>query len=319
MIKARIHRVDNREFLCKNLDTGEKIVVGAKGTVHKSGGMVVGDYVFLEQQGDAYRVLRREPRHNEIYRILQREGKKKISASNVDYLVIVCSVSKPPYKRGFIDRYLVRAEQWEIPPLVIFNKMDSYGGEDFDLPFELHRLSYRNIPYFLISSKGREFPSPVPRELYGDESQLKEILSRKVALFIGQSGVGKSTCISALSGGMFNLKNNRVGKSGKGKHTTTWSEILEIGSLTLIDSPGIRSFSLDDIREEELLTFFPVLREMATQCEFSNCTHEVTSHGCFFYQSGVFRDEREEKIILSYLETYRRLFAEISQIPSWRK
>ena len=199
--------------------------------------------------------------------------------------------------------------------------MDQHSdGNDFDLAFELERLQYRNIPCFQtsLSSKGEEVEFSLVGRAQGME-KLKLVLAHKMALFMGQSGVGKSTLISALSEGKIALKSGQVGMSGKGKHTTTWSEVVESDTLTLIDSPGIRSFSLDDIREEELLEFFPELLAISTKCQFSNCGHLTSSRGCAFYGAETFSSQRERKVVLSYLDSYHRLLSEVSKIPSWQK
>ena len=260
IILAQVYRTYGREFICKRLDTHEKVNAKALAKLGRGEDLVVGDQVKLvPEKGnkESYCIVELLPRKNEVYRLLPRERKKKVSASNVDYLVIMSSVSKPLYKRGFVDRYLIRSEQWNIPALIVFNKMDEYDGKSFDLVFELERFAYRNIPCFQISSKGLPFTTGFGSHKPLGEQDFEQTLRNKSALFMGQSGVGKSTFISRLSGGSVDLRRGEVGKKGKGKHTTTWSEMVESGNFTLIDSPGIRSFSLDDIKDRELMGFFP--------------------------------------------------------------
>ena len=316
MLKGRVYRVDGRDFTCRVPASGDWVRARALGNLLKDGGVVVGDYVEMVRRGEEFSITKVLPRSNEVYRILVREQKRKVSASNIDYLVIVCSVSGPPYKRGLLDRYLVRAEQWDIRPLVVFNKMDQYV-DSFDLRFELARLSYLEVPCFQVSSKGGDFSS-VGEDSLGKEA-LRERLCHQTALLLGQSGVGKSSLISMLSGGKIVLKSSCLGRPGKGQHTTSWSEIVESGSLSLVDSPGIRSFAVDDIRAEDLLGLFPSLLTGAARCRFSDCQHLPDAGGCFFYSPGAFVSELEEKIILSYLESYHRLLSEVARIPSWKK
>ena len=269
----------------------------------------------LVESPQGFKIVAVAPRRNEVYRMLVREKKKKVSASNVDYLVVVCSVSKPVYKRGLLDRYLVRAEQWGIAPLIVFNKMDEYA-QNFDLEFELERLCYQDLACFQTSSKHLTFSTfGAARGLI----ELKQKLTGKTTLFLGQSGVGKSTLISVLSDGKIILKSGQLGKAGKGRHTTTWNEMVESDALTLIDSPGIRSFALDDIQAEELMQFFPRLQKMLPQCQFSNCEHTSTSSGCCFYSAQSYKSQQEQKIILSYLDSYQRFLSEVKKVPFWKK
>ena len=308
MILAQVYRMDGWELLGKCQDTGQMVTAKVAPHLLKEGeGVVVGDYVELASEGEGLTAQLIRPRRNEVYRMLVRNKRRKVSASNVDYLVIVCSVSRPSYKRGLIDRYLVRASQWKIDPIVVFNKMDKYD-DGMDLAFELERLHYREIPIFQTSAKGHELHSE--RESMG-LSELKEKLSHKLALFLGQSGVGKSKLISTLSGGQINLKSGSIGKAGKGKHTTTWSELVETESLSFIDSPGIRSMGLGDIPREQLIQFFPGLHERARHCQFSDCAHGPSSQGCHFYENQSYSSGRERRIVLSYLDSYHRLFSEL--------
>ncbi len=129
--------------------------------------------------------------------------------------------------------------------------------------------------------------------------------------------MGKSQTITAITDGKTELKTGAVGKVGKGSHTTTWSEIIDCGNFELIDSPGIRQFSIDDIASGDLIELFPDVEEVATGCSFTNCGHESNNKGCAFYSGK--RSEYERELILSRLDSYKQLLAEISQIPDWQK
>ncbi len=135
---------------------------------------------------------------------------------------------------------------------------------------------------------------------------------------MGQSGVGKSKTISALCGGEVELKTHAVSRVGKGSHTTTWAEIVDWGDFTLIDSPGVRSFSLEDIPQDELLSYFPDVEGLATRCKFSNCKHEENSKGCAFWADRDL-DSYETRLIHSRLESFKRIDEEVRAIPQWQK
>ena len=217
MITVQVYKTDGRELTCKRPDTHEVITARVSGNSVKDGGIVVGDYLELAAEGAGFKVLGIRPRRNEVYRMLVREKKKKVSASNVDYMVIVCSISKPTYKRGLIDRYLVRAEQWDIQPLVIFNKMDEYAkrAKDFDLEFELERLEYRKIPCFQMSSKGLDF-SPVGKNHRGGGGTGAKIGAQDGTLY-GPIGSGKEHIYLRTLRGKDPLKERSDWQVGEGK------------------------------------------------------------------------------------------------------
>lgn len=312
--KARVFKSAKREFDCKILESGGMVVATALGNLLKGddNSIVVGDYVMIDEKNTIVEVL---PRTNELYRLIIREQKKKVTASNCDLLVIVSSVSRPEYKRGIVDRFLVRAHQWGIRPLMVFNKMDEYDPETLDIQFEFDRMNNLGIECFEVSAVN---PGYTPRYLSLGLSELKNRLQGNTSIFLGQSGVGKSKLITLVSEGKIDLLSRTVGKVGKGTHTTTWSEIVDCDSMSLIDSPGIRSFGVEDLLEEELITYFPDLEEGAVQCKFSNCNHEEGSTGCYFYTK-LDQNAPETRLVMSRLESFKRMKEEISQTPSYLK
>lgn len=311
-VKARVFKSAKREFDCKILESGQMVVATALGNLLKGdeNTIVVGDYVLIENTT----IVEVLPRTNEMYRLIIREQKKKVTASNCDLLVIVSSVSKPEYKRGIVDRFLVRAHQWGIRPLMVFNKMDEYDSNILDIQFEFDRMNNLGIECFEVSAANADYK---PRFLSLGIDDLKSRLQNKTSIFLGQSGVGKSKLISQVSDGKINLLSNEVGKVGKGKHTTTWSEIVDCESMSLIDSPGIRSFGVEDLLKEDLITYFPDIEEGAVQCKFSNCAHLEDSKGCYFYTLD--QSTRETQLLLSRLDSYCRMLEEISETPSYLK
>lgn len=291
------------------MEDGSIVSATALGKLLKGDSIVVGDWVTLEKEGEEFHIHEVEERTSEVFRMLPRERKKKVSAANVDCFCIISSVSLPAFKRGIIDRFLVRAEQWEIKPLVIFNKLDEWNEEDVDLEFETKRLAHIGVDSYFISSRDL----PFERKTYMENSldELKTYLDQKTAVFLGQSGVGKSTLITNLSEGKVELKSLEVGKVGKGKHTTTWTELVELPKFSLIDSPGVRSFSLDDIDPDELIHFVPDIEEISLECKFNSCKHQPDNKGCRFYENDW--DELTTKMIHSRLESYLRLQEELDQ------
>ena len=315
-MRARVYRSSKREFDCKIDGSGEFVVATALGNLLKGrdNQIVVGDYVELENIGEepGHKIVSVNKRHGEVFRIIVREAKKKVTAANIDLLVVMTSVSSPVYKRGIIDRFLVRAYQWNIKPIVVFNKMDEYDSSTFDICFETDRLMSQNIDCYEISAIDKGYTK---KSLNFGYSELVEELRGKTALFLGQSGVGKSELISTLSGREVELRTNEVGKKGKGTHTTSWSEIIDLGDFVLVDSPGIRSLSLEDIPSEDFISYFPDLVDTAIQCKFVDCNHGENAKGCAFRTLDF--KKYQNQLVLSRLESFIRIYDELCAIPHW--
>ncbi len=318
MVNARIYRSGNNIFDCKRTDNGQMIQAIAKGQLLKGDeGPVVGDFVELnfDEQTSQFEVMKIMKRKNGLYRYTPRENRKKITAANIDILVIQSSVSKPVFKRGFIDRFLVRAIEWQVRPIIVFNKMDEYSEKDFDLSFEAQRVEALGVECFEIAAK---FPEYKNKYLKNGLSELQKILKNETAIFLGQSGVGKSKVINCLSENEFDVRVNKVGKYGKGNHTTTWSEIYDYGDYTLVDSPGIRSLSLEDHDPKELMSYFPDLCDKAALCQFNNCDHLKNNKRCAFQEDRL-SDSLESRLTLSRLEGFLRIYGELLETPLWKK
>ncbi len=312
-ILAYIYEAHKKEFLCKIDSENKTVSAFAKRTVLKGNQLVAGDKVILEKTGNDYQIVDLIERTNEIFRLNVRDRKKRVTAANCDLVIIATSVSKPPYKQGVIDRFAIRTFQWDVPAIVIFNKMDEFQN-DFDIDFEMRRLENLGIECFDVSAKYPDNPSGFGRGSFKD---LQEKLVKTQTIILGQSGVGKSKLISALSNREVILISNEIGKSGKGSHTTTWSEMIECRAFRIIDSPGIRSFSLDDIFPQELINFFPDLLPISLTCRFNNCQHESSTKGCAFYGGG--GEPKTSDIIESRLLSYKKILKEIKETLSRQK
>ena len=318
LLEGQIYRSSQRKFYCKLLQTNSFIYATALGNLLKEGPIVVGDYVSIQENCNNFSIVKIHPRKSSVFRISIRENKKKIMAANCDALVIVISAIKPKFKRGILERYILRSYQWDLQCAVVFNKMDLYNSKKFDLCYEVERLKYLdNLNFFEISAVKKDYKKQC---LSQGICELKNFLKNKTSLFQGQSGVGKSSLIQTLTDGEFELKRGEIGKINKGTHTTTWSELIDYKDLKMVDSPGIRSFSIEDIRSQDLICFFPDLEVYAAKCQFRNCLHQETSKGCAFYNDLNYNSNPEKKeIILSRLESYKNMLLEISKLPEWSK
>ena len=314
MIKAKIFRSSKRIFDCKTELTGELVSATALREVMKKNHPVVGDNILIQRStnSDDYEIVEILERDNEIFRKIVRENKKKVIASNVDVILIISSVSNPKYKPFLLDRYLARAVQWDIPAAIVLNKMDEYE-DDFELDFELAKFESLGVKVFMLNSE-----NPNDENFREDFLELQGLLKNKTAICLGQSGVGKSRLISGLSDGKIELLSSRLAKKiKKGAHTTTWAEIVDCENFLMIDSPGVRSLSLQDISADELPSLFPDLGECFSKCQFRDCKHEDNSKGCFFHSLD--EEVLEERIKLNRIYSYLKLKEEIEEIPEWEK
>lgn len=227
--------------------------------------VAVGDFVTIEESNDGYVITAIEPRRNYIIRRSTNLSKEShIIASNVDLALLIASVTKPETSTVFIDRFLVTAEAYDIPAVVVFNKTDIYTSDEMEL-CNAYMCMYRQIGYqcYAVSAKMEE----------GIED-LRILLQGKMTVVSGISGVGKSTLINRIEPSL-HLKTADISElHDTGKHTTTFAEMfpLTLGG-SIIDTPGVRSFGLIDISKDELSHYFPEIFKKSEACKFNNCTH----------------------------------------------
>ncbi len=234
--------------------------------------VAVGDKVNFEKERDKDtcvidKVLKR---NNVIVRKSVNLSKEShIIAANIDQAVLIATVAQPKTSTGFIDRFLVTAEAYHIPSVIVFNKCDLYDEEQTAMAEKLISV-YKSIGYesFMVSA------------LTGFQcDRLKDVMKDKVSLFSGHSGVGKS----ALSNRLDPALNLKVGEISdvheKGKHTTTYAQMFPLcfGGF-IIDTPGIKEFGLFDLEKNTLAQRFPEMRALMHNCRFSNCTHLHEPH-----------------------------------------
>ncbi|MGF1671500.1 MAG: ribosome small subunit-dependent GTPase A [Balneolaceae bacterium] len=228
--------------------------------------IAVGDLVDIEIGKDGTgSIFNIHQRRNYIPRVSTRQKhSEQILVANVDQAWVVQSVRLPRIKTGFIDRFLVACEAYEIPGGIIFNKMDLANKKDLDQIEYLTEL-YTNIGYKVIQTTILKKSSI---------ENLNKLIAGKLSVFIGQSGVGKSSIINTIDPSM-KLPVGEISKSTqKGRHTTTFARLIELSNAGyIIDTPGIREFGVVNIEPTELSLFFPEMLSPRENCKFYNCTH----------------------------------------------
>ena len=231
--------------------------------------VAVGDVVILkvETKGDEEVGVIQEIEERKNYIIRKSVNLSKqthILASNVDLACLLVTYNNPTTSTTFIDRFLVTAEAYHIPVLLLFNKVDAYTIEEFAEIKYLAEL-YRNIGYTCVG---------ISAETGKNIDEVKDLMKGKKVLLSGHSGVGKSTLANALQPGL-NLKTSSISlQHQQGQHTTTFAEMYDLDfGAQLIDTPGIRGFGVVDIDENELGNYFPEFFERKQNCKFNNCKH----------------------------------------------
>jgi ribosome biogenesis GTPase len=269
--------------------------------------VTVGDWVLYEinpgeETGRIKDVLERK---NYIIRRSSNLSKTyQVIAANIDQLMLMVTVEYPKTFPEFIDRYLVTAEAYSVPSVILFNKIDLYNNEQIA---EVNRLSeiYSRIGYpcYSISAVSKQ-----------NLEIILELLKQKVTLVAGNSGVGKSTLLNSLFPDL-NLKINNISDyHKKGKHTTTFAEMFPLAEGGyVIDSPGIKGFGLTDMENEPLYHYFPEFFSTSRGCRFNNCLH-TNEPGC-----AVIKAVEDGRISHSRYNSYLSLLEEQGQSNKYRK
>lgn len=225
----------------------------------KSTEFVVGDKVEINILNDEQaQIIKLYPRHNLIYR--SDQNRSKMIASNIEQLLIVIA-AKPTFNINFLNSCLVAAEAEQIKPIIVLNKADLIESDEFitkitdlygsQLNYQIEIHSVNNPNHNLIN-----------------------LIKHKRSLFIGQSGVGKST----ITNWLFPNANARIGDIAKyersGKHTTTNATLYLLDETTqLIDCPGLQEFGLFHLNIDQVAEYFPDMLQNLGSCKFNNCIH----------------------------------------------
>ena len=228
--------------------------------------IAIGDRVELLLDQDDASIEEIKPRDNHILRqSVKKASHRQVLAANVDQVLLMATLKHPRTSLGFIDRFLVSAESFRIPQLLVFNKKDLFSLEDGILINTLQQLyTVLGVTVLTISAKDDE-----------DIEGVKSLLTNRTTLVAGHSGVGKSTLLNRLSPQIRQSVSEVSDFTNKGTHTTTFAEMFTIDDNTfIIDTPGIKEWGLVEMEQQEISDYFPEMRELRLECKFgSRCLH----------------------------------------------
>ncbi len=270
-----------------------------------------------EQKGQILNVLERK---NTFLRWNVKGRCPQLLASNLDYLILVCTPDEPPFRPRFIDRALAQAEHQGITPIIVCNKWDlaelmqTDGREEEYDQIDRRLTIWSDLGYKVlrISAKTGE-----------GIQQFAELLENHLSAFVGQSGVGKSSLINVMDNSCVLKTGSLSKKYGRGSHTTTKGNLIHLTlneslldgikgrKADIIDTPGIRRFVLDDIQAEDVEMYFKEFEPFIGKCKFGlGCKHK-TEPGCAVQKAvedGIITPER--------YDSWKRISEEI-KTGSW--
>lgn len=227
--------------------------------------VAVGDYVIIDLENDIGSITEILPRTNHILRkSVKKTGHSHVLAANIDQALLVVTLASPRTSLGFIDRFLVSAEAYRIPQVIVFNKRDLLNEEEANILNELIRL-YKSIGTTCFSISAQQ----------DNPEAIRKILQNKITLIAGHSGVGKSTLLNAIAPSISQAVGDISSFSQKGTHTTTFAEMFALDDSTfVIDTPGVKEWGLVEMSEQELSDYFPEMRDLRLDCKYgARCIH----------------------------------------------
>ncbi|PQA59051.1 ribosome small subunit-dependent GTPase A [Siphonobacter curvatus] len=242
------------KFKIKGLKTSNPLAVGDRVTMD------------IENENENTAIITHiEDRENYIARAsVHKTSQAHLLAANLDQAVLIVTLDFPRTSLGFIDRFLVSAESFRIPVVIVFNKQDIFdeeGRQQHQPIMDMYaELGYGTLRTSALTGEGMD--------------ELRACLKGKVSLVSGHSGVGKSTLVNTIAPDL-DLRTSEVSTfANKGVHTTTFAEMFELEPGTfIIDTPGIKELGLIDMEPAEISHYFPEMRELLNECRYHNCLH----------------------------------------------
>ena len=299
-MKGRILKSTGSWYLVRT-EEGHIISCRTRGKLRLEGSretnpVAVGDLVLFDPEGQEGVITEILPRRNHIVRQAARKSAQtQVLAANVDQALLVITVSQPRTSDGFIDRFLVTCQAFDIPQAMLINKKDLWSDEDYETA-ENWKAIYTNlgIPVIITSLINEDH-----------RQEIKKLLENKTTLVAGHSGTGKSTLINLI----LPVASQQTGEistfSEKGVHTTTFAEMFTgDNDLNIIDTPGIKEWGLAGFEPQELSGFFPEMEPLRKDCRFGGSCLHVEEPSC-----AVFAAVENGSIALSRYASYLSMVA----------
>lgn len=244
---------------------GKFRIKGIKSTNPVAVGDVV-EFELEESDEDAVGTISSiEQRRNYIIRKSVNLSKQThIIASNLDVVFLLITLNNPTTYTIFIDRFLATAEAYDIPVVLLFNKIDTYSDNEL-MEIKFLAALYREIGYTCIG---------ISATTGKNVDEVKKLMKGKTSMFAGHSGAGKSTLVNAISPDL-DLKTAEISDQHlQGMHTTTFAEMYDLDfGARIIDTPGIKGFGVVDMEKDEIGDYFPEFFKLKIDCKFNNCLH----------------------------------------------
>lgn len=253
-LKSRVLGEDGQIYECALRQVLKSLSIEQRSVV------VAGDHVRLRAESHLDGMIEHvDPRHGVISRTSR--GQQHVIVANVDYLVIIASAAQPSLKPALIDRFLLTAQQCEVEPVVVINKIDLVDT----VPIQPLVGVYSAMGYRVLMTSA---------ETGINIEYLRELLRGKQTALAGQSGVGKSSLLNAVEPGLGLAVADVSEDNDKGRHTTTAARLIPLREGgAVFDTPGIRQFQLWDIAPSEVAGLMPDLRPYVSHCRYPDCLH----------------------------------------------
>lgn len=260
--------------------------------------VAVGDRVSFSTHGDAYRLTEIYPRRTALSRPDPQNSRlERVIAANADVVSIVVAVKRPPLRPALIDRYLIACQRGGADALLVVNKVDLLSDKAEEELAVLETYTAMGVPICRCSAKAN----------IGIED-LRQTLTDRTTVFVGHSGVGKSSLVNALDPSLDLATNEVDSRYARGRHTTTQSRLFFLaGNIRLIDTPGIRELGLWQLNARELRFFFPEFEALAEGCRFRDCTH-LHEPDCAVQEA-----VKERRLDEARYATYKRIYRDLGQ------
>lgn len=258
--------------------------------------VAVGDRVKFDVDHDIGSITEILPRTNHILRkSVKKTGHAHVLAANVDQVMLVVTLALPRTSLGFIDRFLVSAESFRIPQVIVFNKRDLLSEEDAAFQQDIMNI-YEDIGVSTVAISAKN----------NEHQKVETFLRGKTTLLAGHSGVGKSTLLNSIAPHIEQKVGEISDFSKKGTHTTTFAEMFVLDPNTfVIDTPGIKEWGLIDMNQQEISDYFPEMRDRRLNCKYgSRCLH-FNEPKCAIIEA-----VEKNEIALSRYESYLSILAD---------